>query len=101
MITVNEDEIYCFKLISGEEVIARVAKLTDSHYGLHKPLSVGLGPDGPQLVPTMMSGNLQELFWVRRDICAITGNIGSDMYAVYQKSTTALELPVEKKILRG
>lgn len=98
---IKEGEIYCFKLQSGEEVVAKVDKISETRIGLSKPLSVGMGPEGPQLVPTMMSGNPQELFWVNIDSCAIVGQIGSDMFEVYTKSTTALDLPPEKQILRG
>ena len=106
MIEFKVGEIYCFKLSSGEEVVAKVEKVDrsindKSVVGLSKPLSVGMGAEGPQLVPTMMSGNPQELFWVNIESCAVVGNIGTDMYDVYTKSTTALDLPPDKQILRG
>ena len=115
MIKFEEGEVYCFKLNSGEEVIAKVETIGDATLvkdvgntnnfgvalGLSKPLSVGMGADGPQLIPTMMSGNPQELFWGNIDSCAIVGQIGTDMYEVYNESTSALDLPKEKRILRG
>ena len=40
---VSPNEVVTFKLTSGEEIVARLDKETDTHYRLTKPMVIAMG----------------------------------------------------------
>ena len=50
------DQIYTFKLNSGEELIAKVVKVTDVFLTITEPVSIGPSPQGGLgLVPSLFT----------------------------------------------
>ena len=54
---VSVGEVITLKLTSGEEIVAKLAAETDSHYKLSRPMVIGMGERGPGLMPYLFTVN--------------------------------------------
>jgi hypothetical protein len=54
---VSVGEVITLKLTSGEELVAKLAEETDSHYKLSRPMVIGMGQQGPGLMPYLFTVN--------------------------------------------
>jgi len=85
----NGDTI-SFKLISGEEAIARLDEETDTVFKLHKPMMLVQGQEGVGLAPFMFSVSPDAKFNLfKHSVSCITkteDNIGKQ----YTKQTTGI-----------
>lgn len=50
-------EVITLKLTSGEELVAKLTEETDSYYKLSKPMVIGMGKQGPGLMPYLFTVN--------------------------------------------
>ena len=50
-------EVITLKLTSGEEIVARLVAETDSFYKLSRPMVIGMGQQGPGLMPYLFTVN--------------------------------------------
>jgi len=48
-------EVLTLKLTSGEELVAKLIEETDSYYKLSKPMVIGMGQQGPGLMPYLFT----------------------------------------------
>jgi uncharacterized alpha/beta hydrolase family protein len=48
-------EVVTLKLTSGEEIVAKLAEETDTHYKLNRPMVIGMGQQGPGLMPYLFT----------------------------------------------
>lgn len=48
-------EVITLKLTSGEEIVARLEEETDAYYKLSHPQVIGMGPQGPGLMPYLFT----------------------------------------------
>lgn len=52
---VSVGEVITLKLTSGEEIVAKLAEETATHYKLSRPMVIGMGPNGPGLMPYLFT----------------------------------------------
>jgi hypothetical protein len=52
---VAQGEVITLKLTSGEELVAKLTEETDSYYKLSKPMVIGMGQQGPGLMPYLFT----------------------------------------------
>ena len=52
---VSAGEVVTLKLTSGEELVARLDEETPTHYKLTKPMVIGMGQQGPGLMPYLFT----------------------------------------------
>ena len=97
---IEENELYTFKLNSGEEIVGKVhSELTDC-YEIEAPLSIGQTQQGPSLVPTMMTVDLNSNVFMYKNSIAIVAITREDVADAYRESTTGIKVP-DKKIILG
>lgn len=48
-------EVITLKLTSGEELVAKLAEETDAFYKLSRPMVIGMGEQGPGLMPYLFT----------------------------------------------
>ena len=48
-------EVITFKLTSGEELVAKLTEETDAYYKLSRPMVIGMGQQGPGLMPYLFT----------------------------------------------
>ena len=52
---VSVGEVITLKLTSGEEIVAKLSEETDTHYKLNRPMVIGMGQQGPGLMPYLFT----------------------------------------------
>ena len=52
---VSQGEVITLKLTSGEEIVAKLSEETDAYYKLSRPMVIGMGPNGPGLMPYLFT----------------------------------------------
>lgn len=52
---VSIGEVITLKLTSGEEIVAKLSEETDAYYKLSRPMVIGMGPNGPGLMPYLFT----------------------------------------------
>lgn len=52
---ISAGEVITLKLTSGEEIVARLSEETDTYYKLSHPQVIGMGPQGPGLMPYLFT----------------------------------------------
>jgi len=53
-------EIVCFKLVNGDEVVAKVVECTPKGWVVHKPCTVMPSPQGLGLIQTLFSADINK-----------------------------------------
>lgn len=54
---VSVGEVITLKLTSGEELVAKLAEETPTYYKLSRPMVIGMGQQGPGLMPYLFTVN--------------------------------------------
>lgn len=96
---VKQNEVYTFKLNSGEELIAKVITVAEQHIIISEPVSVAPGPQGMGLVPSMFTANPKEETVLNTNSIAIYGLTDENVKAKYIEATTGITVPSKKLIL--
>jgi len=95
------DEIYTFKLNSGEELIAKVLEIKDTHLVITEPVSIGPSPQGGLgLVPSLFTYNNREKVRLNTNSLALVAETDDNVKTKYIEATTGLQVP-GKKVLLG
>jgi len=95
------DQIYTFKLNSGEELVAKVVAISDSYYTITEPVSIGPSPQGGLgLVPSMFTYNNRENVRLNTSSLALVAETDDNVKTKYIEATTGLQVP-GKKVLIG
>lgn len=96
---IEENEVYTFKLNSGEELIAKVVSVDENYLMLSEPVSVAPGPQGMGLVPSLFTAVHQDLVRLNTNSIAMTANSEDNIKMKYIEATTGLKVPSKKIIL--
>lgn len=99
-LTAKLDEVYTFKLNSGEELIAKVKQAGGDWIEIEHPVSVAPGPQGMGLVPSLFTANLESEIKLNTASIAIYALTDDAVKAKYIEATTGIKLP-EKKLILG
>jgi hypothetical protein len=95
------DGIYTFKLNSGEELVAKVVEIKDTHLTIGEPVSIGPSPNGGLgLVPSMFTYNNRENVRLNTSSIALVAETDENVKTKYIEATTGLQVP-NKKVLIG
>jgi hypothetical protein len=92
------DGIYTLKLNSGEELVAKAVAISDSELMVSDPVSVGPGPQGMGLVPSLFTADHGKPVAININSIAIYAPTDESVRVKYIQATTGISVP-EKKIL--
>ena len=98
--TIKVGEVYTLKLISGEEVVARVNAIEDQYLLLHDPVSVAPGPQGLGLMQSLFTANPKDPARLNINSVTIFALTDESVKSKYIEATTGLVVP-DKKIIMG
>ena len=99
--SLKTDEIYTFKMNSGEEVVAKVLHSTDAAVTVSHPVSIGPGPGGGLgLVPAMFTFNPDSEVRLNTNSIAMIASTDEGVKTKYIQATTGITVP-DKKIILG
>lgn len=95
----KENEVYTFKLNSGEEVIAKIKSIEEDHITISEPVSVAPGPQGMGLVPSMFTADPQASVRLNTNSVALSSPTEDNVKMKYLEATTGISVPSKKLIL--
>lgn len=98
-VALKTDEVYTFKLNSGEELIAKVKQAGGDWILIHDPVSVAPGPQGMGLMPSLFTANPESETRLNTSSIAIVAETDESVKTKYIQATTGLAVPDKKLIL--
>lgn len=99
-LSIQQNQVYSFKLNSGEELIAKVVMVNQDYIVLTHPVSVAPGPQGMGLVPSMFTADVENEVTLRTSGVSLFGLTEENVKNKYIEATTGIKLP-EKKLIIG
>jgi hypothetical protein len=88
---ITTGETVTIKLISGEEIIARLEEDNTHTIKIHKPLSVSIGPQGLGMMPFMFLGDSTDLEIKKEHVIAMAVS-KKDAADQYIQGTTGIKI---------
>jgi len=99
--TIKHDEIYTFKLITGEEIVARVLSgNSDTGFDIEHPILCMLSPQGLQMMPYMFSSKQGGTLELNTNSWVMFAETRDDVRNSWIQATTGIA-PVSKQIITG
>jgi hypothetical protein len=96
----DQNQVYTFKLNSGEELIARVERPGTEWITISDPVSVAPGPQGMGLVPSMFTADPDAEIKLNSNSVSIYALTDDAVKMKYIEATTGIKVP-EKKLILG
>lgn len=85
-------DVITLKLTSGEEIVARLEDVDDTHYILGKPMVIGMGQQGPGLMPYLFTVAPTQDIPLLKSTVTVAVNTEKDFANQYLQSTTGIIL---------
>ena len=98
-IPLQPNEVYTFKLNSGEELIAKVVQAGGDFIVISEPVSIAPGQQGLQMIPSVFTANPKEEFKLNTSSIAIIALTDDSIKVKYIEATTGIKVPDKKLIL--
>ena len=98
---IKENQVYTFKLNSGEEMVTKVVEVTDTHYLIDQPVSIAPGQQGMQMIPSAFTMELKKSMRLNINAVTMIFETNEEVVNSYKTATTGVVRPPEKKILTG
>ncbi len=95
------DTIYSLKLATGEEIVAKVVGQTDTAVEITKPLTIGVGPQGLQMVPSLFGGNPDRKIQLNKNSVVMVTDARDELVSSYIEGTTGIKPVTKGSILMG
>ena len=89
---VSVGEVITLKLTSGEEIVAKLAAETDSHYKLSRPMVIGMGERGPGLMPYLFTVNPEKEVKLLKTTVTVAEATDKTFADQFIQSTTGIKL---------
>lgn len=87
----KKDQIITFKLVNGDEIVAKLVDETDKTFVISKPCSVVPAQQGMALVQTLFTADLNKVVPLERAHVMLHSPTIKEMEAYYIKMTTGIE----------
>jgi len=98
-IALETNQVYTFKLNSGEELIAKVTFSGGDWIELEDPVSVAPGPQGMGLVPSMFTSDPKEKPKLNTNSISLVALTDDNVKMKYIEAVTGIKIPETKLIL--
>lgn len=89
---VSAGEVVTLKLMSGEELIAKLVEETDKGYKLSKPMVLSMGPQGIGMIPFAMTVDMEKEITVRSSAVIAIETTEKQFSDAYVQNTTGIKL---------
>jgi hypothetical protein len=94
------NQVYTFKLNSGEEMVAKVKQSGGDWITVEEPVSIAPGPQGMGLVPSMFTADPKEEIRLNTNSVSLVSKTDDSVKMKYIEATTGIKVP-EKKLILG
>lgn len=100
---IKEEEIYAFKMTSGQEIVAKLVSTDDEYYHVASPLTIGQGPEGMEFLSAMFCTNQFEDMAMLKTSVSIIAPAREDIQEVYTASVNPSKIvtPGKKQIIHS
>lgn len=98
-IAIKPNEVYTFKLNSGEELIAKVLQAGGEFIQIEEPVSIAPGPQGMGLIPSMFTAEPKGEFRLNTSSISLYAQTDDSVKMKYIEATTGIKVPDKKLIL--
>lgn len=95
------DEIYTFKMNSGEELVAKVISIKDHMVTIKDPVSIAPTPQGMSLIPSLFTADHDKNIVLNTNNVALYGLTEIAIRSKYIEATTGIATPMQKKVILG
>ena len=99
-IALKSNEVYTFKLNSGEELIAKVIQAGGEFIQIEEPVSIAPTQQGMQMIPSVFTANPKAEFKLNTTSIALYAETDDSVRMKYLEATTGIKVP-DKKIVLG
>jgi hypothetical protein len=89
---VTVGEVITLKLTSGEELVAKLAEETDSYYKLSRPMVIGMGKQGPGLMPYLFTVNPDKEVKLLKTTITVAEATDEEFAKQFLESTSGIKL---------
>lgn len=87
----NKDDVVTFKLVNGDEVVAKIIEDSDTSFTIYKPTTVVPGAQGLGLIQSMFTAKIDKNIVLSKSQVMMHAPTVSDVVAHYTKTTTGIE----------
>ena len=94
------NNIYTFKLNTGEELIARIVEISPDHMIIEHPILTVISQQGLQMMPGLFSADLGQNVRLNNASWAMIAETRQDVRDSWIQATTGIA-PVRKQIITG
>lgn len=98
--TLDLNQIYTFKLNTGEELVARLSEIHTDHMMIQHPILTVLSPQGLQMMPGLFSADMAQSVRLNNASWAMIAQTRDDVRDSWIQATTGIA-PVRKQIITG
>jgi len=93
------NQVYTFKLNSGEELVAKVLGCSPNQVEVEEPVSIAPGPQGVGLIPSLFTADTKGKIMLNTNCIAIYGITDESVKTKYIEATTGITVPSKKLVL--
>ena len=94
------NNIYTFKLNTGEELIARIVEIAPDHMIIEHPILTVISQQGLQMMPGLFSADLGQNVRLNNASWAMIAETRQDVRVSWIQATTGIA-PIRKQIITG
>lgn len=98
-IALKTEQVYTFKLNSGEELIAKVRQAGGDFIVIEEPVSIAPTQQGMQMIPSIFTADPKGEFKLNTSSIAIYAETDDSVRMKYLEATTGIKVPDKKLIL--
>lgn len=93
------NQVWTFKMFSGEEMVAKVKQLEGDWITVEEPVSIAPGPQGMGLVPSMFTADIKGEIRLNINSVSLYAPTDDSVKLKYLEATTGIKVPDKKLIL--
>ena len=94
------DEVFTFKLLTGEEFVAKILEINADHMIIDSPIMTVISPNGLQMMPALFSSVQGPRVRLNNHSWAMIAETREDVRDSWIQATTGIA-PVRKQIITG
>lgn len=98
--TFELDQIYTFKLNTGEEIVARLLKVSESDFEIENPITAVFTGQGLQLMPSMFTAKQEQNVQLNKHSWTMIAPVRDDVRNSWIQATTGITTAT-KQIITG
>lgn len=99
-IALEHNQVYTFKMNSGEEMVAKIKMSGGDWITIEEPVSIAPGPQGMGLVPSLFTADPKEEIRLNTNSVSLVSKTDDSVKMKYLEATTGIKVP-EKKLILG